>query len=61
MNSYFNLAESDDMLKKLEKERTLLTDRQTVPKVEEAFSSDDTKEIVEEYNEEAEAEWRRKW
>lgn len=60
MNSYFNLAESDDMLKKLEKERTLLTDRQTVPKVEEAFSGDDTKEIVEEYNEEAEAEWRRK-
>lgn len=47
------------MLNKLESERTLLTNRQTLPKLEEAFADDDTKEIVEEYNEAAEAEWRR--
>lgn len=47
-------------MKKLEGERILLSNRQTVPKVEEAFGSDDTKEIIEEYNEAAEAEWRRK-
>ncbi|XP_034237839.1 unconventional prefoldin RPB5 interactor-like protein [Thrips palmi] len=54
------IVQSEDMLKKLENERTLLTNRQTVPKVEEAFPSDGTEEIVEEYNEEMEAEWRRR-
>ncbi|KAJ1524574.1 hypothetical protein ONE63_011060 [Megalurothrips usitatus] len=53
------IKQSEEMLSKLETERTLLSNRQTVPKLEEAFPNDDTKEIIEEYNEEAEAEWRR--
>lgn len=52
------ISDSEEMLKKLEGERTLLSNRQTLPKLEEAFP-DDTKEIIEEYNEEAEAEWRK--
>lgn len=48
------------MISKLEKERILLSNRQNLPKVEEAFASEDTKEIVEAYDEELEAEWRRK-
>lgn len=47
------------MLNKLESERTLLSNRQILPRLEEAFPTDDTKEIVEEYSEEAEAQWRR--
>lgn len=47
------------MLKKLDDEKILLSNRQRLPKLEEAFPSDDTKEIFEAYNEEAEAEWRR--
>ncbi|KAK3927114.1 Unconventional prefoldin RPB5 interactor-like protein [Frankliniella fusca] len=53
------ISDSEEMLKKLEGERSLLSNRQTLPKLEEAFPNEDTKEIIEEYNEETEAEWRR--
>jgi hypothetical protein len=44
------------MLNKLETERTLLTNNRQLPITEQAFGN----EIVEQYDEQAEAEWRGK-
>jgi len=46
------------MLEQLTKESDLIRSRQTLPKLEGAFASGEESEIVEEYDEEREAEWR---
>lgn len=48
----------DEMLSKLDDERTLLTSRKELPFAEEAFGNNEGKEILEPFDEEKEAEWR---
>ncbi|XP_049815113.1 unconventional prefoldin RPB5 interactor-like protein [Schistocerca nitens] len=48
----------DEMLAKLNDERTLLTSRKELPFAEEAFGNKEGEEILEPFDEEKEAEWR---
>lgn len=48
------------MLKDLEREHNLLLTRKELPLEKDAFGAESRKEILEPYNEKAEAEWRGK-
>lgn len=50
----------DDMLKKLEKERELLTSRTTFTSENDAFGTGHRQEIIEPYEEEEDKKWRGK-
>ncbi|XP_046661775.1 unconventional prefoldin RPB5 interactor-like protein [Homalodisca vitripennis] len=51
---------SEEMLRKLEKEKELLTTRKSFPSDNEVFGSADCQEIIEPYDEEEEKQWRER-
>lgn len=55
------IADCEEKLKSLKKESELLESRQNFPSESAAFPQTNVQEIIEPYDEEAEAEWRSKF